>query len=80
MRDWACGGQQATVRRSCMVAPSLNSMRILDLHADKSAADVCRTVGVSRRRLFSYLAQVRGQQDAEAWNEVSAYQCLICIC
>lgn len=55
-------------------------MRILYLHADKNAADVCLTVGVSRRMLFSYLAQVIGQQNAEASNEVSAYQRLICIC
>ena len=38
----------------------LERARILYLHSDKTAADVCRTVGIGRRTLFSYLAQVRG--------------------
>jgi hypothetical protein len=44
----------------------LEQARILYLHANKTAADVCRTVGIGRRTLFSYLAQVRGQKDGEA--------------
>lgn len=37
----------------------LEQARILYLHSDKTAADVCRTVGIGRRTLFSYLAQVK---------------------
>ena len=37
----------------------LEQARILYLHADRTAADVCRTVGIGRRTLFSYLAQVK---------------------
>jgi DNA invertase Pin-like site-specific DNA recombinase len=37
----------------------LEHARILYLHSDKTAADVCRTVGIGRRTLFSYLAQIR---------------------
>ena len=40
----------------------LEHARILYLNSRKSAADVCQTVGIGRRTLFSYLAQVR-QQD-----------------
>ena len=39
---------------------TLEQAWILYLHTDKSAADVRRTVGIGRRTLFSYLAQVRG--------------------
>jgi DNA invertase Pin-like site-specific DNA recombinase len=37
----------------------LEQARILYLHSDKTAADVCRSVGIGRRTLFSYLAQVK---------------------
>jgi len=47
----------------------LEQARILYLHANKTAADVCRTVGIGRRTLFSYLAQVRGQKEGTASNE-----------
>ena len=47
----------------------LEQARILYLHSDKTAGDVCRTVGIGRRTLFSYLAEVRGQKDVEASNE-----------
>jgi DNA invertase Pin-like site-specific DNA recombinase len=41
----------------------LEHARILYLHSDKTAADVCRTVGIGRRTLFSYLAHIRKQAD-----------------
>ena len=37
----------------------LEQARVLYLHSERTAADVCRTVGIGRRTLFSYLAQVR---------------------
>lgn len=37
----------------------LEQARVLSLHSDRTAADVCRTVGIGRRTFFSYLAQVR---------------------
>jgi DNA invertase Pin-like site-specific DNA recombinase len=37
----------------------LEQARILYLHSDKTAADVCRMVGIGRRTLFSYLTQVK---------------------
>ena len=43
----------------------LEQARILYLHANKTAANVCRTVGIGRRTLFSYLAQVRGQKEGK---------------
>jgi DNA invertase Pin-like site-specific DNA recombinase len=49
----------------------LEQARILYLHANKTAADVCRTVGIGRRTLFSYLAQVRGQKEGKASHEAS---------
>lgn len=49
----------------------LEQARILYLHANKTAADVCRTVGIGRRTLCSYLAQVRGQKEGKASNEAS---------
>jgi DNA invertase Pin-like site-specific DNA recombinase len=49
----------------------LEQARILYLHSDKTAGDVCRTVGIGRRTLFSYLAQVRRQKDGKASNEAS---------
>jgi DNA invertase Pin-like site-specific DNA recombinase len=47
----------------------LEQARILYLHSDKTAGDVCRTVGIGRRTLFSYLAQVGRQKDGKASNE-----------
>jgi DNA invertase Pin-like site-specific DNA recombinase len=37
----------------------LEQARILYLHSDRTAADVCRMVGIGRRTFFSYLAQVK---------------------
>ena len=39
----------------------LEQARILYLHSDKTAAEVCRTVGIGRRTLFSYLTQRKRQ-------------------
>ena len=39
----------------------LEQARLLYLHSDKTAAEVCQTVGVGRRTLFSYLAQMKSQ-------------------
>lgn len=41
----------------------LEHARILYLHSDKTAADVCHTVGIGRRTLFSYLARIRKGAD-----------------
>jgi DNA invertase Pin-like site-specific DNA recombinase len=41
----------------------LEHARILYLHSDKTAAEVCRTVGIGRRTLFSYLAHIRKRAD-----------------
>jgi DNA invertase Pin-like site-specific DNA recombinase len=43
----------------------LEQARILYLHANKTAGDVCRTMGIGRRTLFSYLAQVRRQKEGQ---------------
>ena len=40
----------------------LEQARILYLHSDKTAAEVCQTVGVGRRTLFSYLAQMKSRE------------------
>jgi DNA invertase Pin-like site-specific DNA recombinase len=40
----------------------LEQARILYLHSNKTAAEVCHIVGVGRRTLFSYLAQVQRQE------------------
>jgi len=40
----------------------LEEARILYLHSDRTAAEVCHTVGIGRRTLFSYLAQVKRQE------------------
>jgi DNA invertase Pin-like site-specific DNA recombinase len=37
----------------------LEQARILYLNSDKTAAEVCRSVGIGRRTLFSYLAEVK---------------------
>jgi DNA invertase Pin-like site-specific DNA recombinase len=39
----------------------LEEARILYLHSDRTAAEVCHTVGIGRRTLFSYLAHVKRQ-------------------
>jgi DNA invertase Pin-like site-specific DNA recombinase len=49
----------------------LEQARILYLHANKTAADVWRTVGIGRRTLFSYLAQVRRQKSGKVSHEAS---------
>jgi DNA invertase Pin-like site-specific DNA recombinase len=49
----------------------LEQARILYLHSDKTAGEVCRTVGIGRRTLFSYLAQVRRQKGGKASHEAS---------
>jgi DNA invertase Pin-like site-specific DNA recombinase len=41
----------------------LEHARILYRHSDKTAADVCRTVGIGRRTLFSSLAHIRQRAD-----------------
>jgi DNA invertase Pin-like site-specific DNA recombinase len=41
----------------------LEHARILYLQSHKTAADVCHTVGIGRRTLFSYLAQIRRRED-----------------
>jgi DNA invertase Pin-like site-specific DNA recombinase len=40
----------------------LEEARILYLHSDRTAAEVCHTVRIGRRTLFSYLAQVKRQE------------------
>jgi DNA invertase Pin-like site-specific DNA recombinase len=49
----------------------LEQARILYLHSDKTAGDVCRMVGIGRRTLFSYLARVRRQKEGKASHEAS---------
>jgi DNA invertase Pin-like site-specific DNA recombinase len=44
----------------------LEQARILYLHSGKTAADMCRSVGIGRRTLFSYLAQVKRQARGTA--------------
>ncbi len=43
----------------------LAQARLLYLHSDKTAAEVCHTVGVGRRTLFSYLAQIKSQEPID---------------
>ena len=43
----------------------LEQARLLYLHSDKTAAEVCQTVGVGRRTLFSYLAQMKSQESLD---------------
>jgi DNA invertase Pin-like site-specific DNA recombinase len=50
---------------------TLEQARILYLHSDKTAGEVCRMVGIGRRTLFSYLARVRRQKDGKASHEAS---------
>jgi DNA invertase Pin-like site-specific DNA recombinase len=44
----------------------LEQARILYLHSDKTAGDVCRTVGIGRRTLFGYLAQVKRREAGKS--------------
>ena len=46
----------------------LEQARILYLNSDQTAAEVCQTVGIGRRTLFSYLAQVRNRESAKFPN------------
>jgi DNA invertase Pin-like site-specific DNA recombinase len=40
----------------------LEQARLLYLYSDKTAGEVCRAVGIGRRTLFSYLAQLKRQE------------------
>ena len=42
----------------------LEEARILYLHSDRTAAEVCHRVGIGRRTLFNFLAQVKRQELA----------------
>ena len=44
----------------------LAQARILYLNSDKTAAEVCGTLGIGRRTLFTYLAQVKHQANAQS--------------
>jgi DNA invertase Pin-like site-specific DNA recombinase len=44
----------------------LEQARILYLYSDKTAGEVCRTVGIGRRTLFSYLAQLKRQEAGKS--------------
>jgi DNA invertase Pin-like site-specific DNA recombinase len=44
----------------------LEQARILYLHSGKTAGDVCRTVGIGRRTLFSYLARVKPREAGKS--------------
>ena len=44
----------------------LEQARILYENSDKTAAEICRSLGVGRRTLFSYLAAARAQKVAAA--------------
>jgi DNA invertase Pin-like site-specific DNA recombinase len=44
----------------------LEQARILYLNSDKTAAEVCRSVGIGRRTLFSYLAEVKQESPKNA--------------
>jgi DNA invertase Pin-like site-specific DNA recombinase len=43
----------------------LEQARILYRNSDKTAAEVCGTLGIGRRTLFTYLAQVKHQASAQ---------------
>ena len=43
----------------------LEQARILYLNLDRTATEVCHTVGIGRRTLFSYLSQVKRQEPVE---------------
>jgi DNA invertase Pin-like site-specific DNA recombinase len=44
----------------------LEQARLLYLQSDQTAAEVCQAVGIGRRTLFSYLAQVKAQEYARS--------------
>jgi len=44
----------------------LEQARILYLYSDKTAGEVCRAVGIGRRTLFSYLAQLKRQEAGKS--------------
>jgi DNA invertase Pin-like site-specific DNA recombinase len=48
--------------RPRMDPDKLEQARILYLNSDKTAAEVCRSVGIGRRTLFSYLAEVKRER------------------
>src|SRR5262249_2871310 len=50
----------------------LEQARILYLHSDKTAAEVCRMVGIGRRTLFSYLTQVKRRALTTSAHEPSS--------
>jgi hypothetical protein len=45
---------------------TLEQARILYRNSDKTAAEVCGTLGIGRRTLFTYLAQVKHQASAQS--------------
>jgi DNA invertase Pin-like site-specific DNA recombinase len=45
----------------------LEQARLLYLHSDKTAAAVCRVVGIGRRTLFSYLAQRKDREPVTSF-------------
>jgi DNA invertase Pin-like site-specific DNA recombinase len=48
----------------------LEQARILYLHSDKTAAEVCRMVGIGRRTLFSYLARMKNREPVTSFASV----------
>jgi DNA invertase Pin-like site-specific DNA recombinase len=44
----------------------LEQARILYLYSDKTAGEVCRAVGIGRRTLFSYLAQLKRRKAGKS--------------
>jgi DNA invertase Pin-like site-specific DNA recombinase len=44
----------------------LEEARILYLNSNKTAAEVCRSVGIGRRTLFSYLAQMQCRESVQS--------------
>lgn len=46
------------------VTNKLEETRILYLNSDKTAAEVCRSMRVVRRTLFSYMAKMRTKEPA----------------
>ena len=45
----------------------LEQARLLYLHSDKTAAEVCHLVGIGRRTLFSYLAQRKDREPVTSF-------------
>jgi DNA invertase Pin-like site-specific DNA recombinase len=52
--------------RPRMDSEKLEHARILYLNSGKTAAEVCQMVGIGRRTLFSYLAQVRQREQVKS--------------